>query len=449
MGVRTLLHAGNHDACPPPTGVPAQLSADTAAALDAGLLPCMTRQVTRMGADRNFGGAAWCPPDWFPGADSCLTQLVMYGPLGQVGELLSALARRLRLALGELQAVVAGRRRGGKSNGCIAELAHTAQQCTSGVVHNLCVGAEHVLQACSNPGGEDAGRVATVAERLSVVAAELLPVLSHGVRVCTEVAGRRYGRARGGEHREEVWGGDGDEDGSVAAALRVVYDCGPECAWSTLDMALMLLAKHCELGERDTPWRQLLLREVRLMELLGACVEVHAQGEGSADAQGSSGSGRQWWDRFKDGLARALPLAAAAFPAEFRAAVGGAGADAAAAVAAGPSSSAGTGGGNAPCISLPDMRAALQEVPPDLWPIEPLRVVTRTLEGEELEGKHVSDLSWMYCLSGRGSQSTVEATAWLLSAMLPPSEARNAVVAAVAAEAAAAAATAGGPASGQ
>ncbi len=40
---------------------------DAVAAIEAGLIPCVTRLVTRMGAGAGAeGGAVWVPPDDFP-----------------------------------------------------------------------------------------------------------------------------------------------------------------------------------------------------------------------------------------------------------------------------------------------------------------------------------------------------------------------------------------------
>ncbi len=67
-----------------PPGVPAQPSADAVAALAAGLLPCVTRQVTRMGAGSD-GGLVWFRPSTFAATLPCWKQVLLFGPLGQVG----------------------------------------------------------------------------------------------------------------------------------------------------------------------------------------------------------------------------------------------------------------------------------------------------------------------------------------------------------------------------
>ncbi len=65
--------------------MPAQPSADVAAALlAAGLLPCVTRQMTRMGAGSD-GGLAWFPQTILAGTWSTLAHALLHGHLGQVG----------------------------------------------------------------------------------------------------------------------------------------------------------------------------------------------------------------------------------------------------------------------------------------------------------------------------------------------------------------------------
>ncbi len=85
-------------------GIPACPSADATAALEAGLLPCVTRLVTRLGASGSGSDVVWCPPDRYPtGVGACWEQVLQFGPLGQVGELVSSVVRRLRLAVEMLQ----------------------------------------------------------------------------------------------------------------------------------------------------------------------------------------------------------------------------------------------------------------------------------------------------------------------------------------------------------
>ncbi len=119
-----------------PAGTPLQPSADAAAALEAGLLPCVTALVTRMGAGCG-GNAAWCPPELFPGVDRRWGEMMLFGPLGQVNDLVSAVGRRARLAVKELLwAVVAAgagtagagtaERLGGRDVGWLAEVSCAA-----------------------------------------------------------------------------------------------------------------------------------------------------------------------------------------------------------------------------------------------------------------------------------------------------------------------------------
>lgn len=87
-------------------GLPAQLSADAAAALEAGLLPCLAHLVTRMGAGRK-SGAAWCRPTSYPGVAVCCRELLLLGPVDKVAALLSASGERLRGAVVELRGAMA------------------------------------------------------------------------------------------------------------------------------------------------------------------------------------------------------------------------------------------------------------------------------------------------------------------------------------------------------
>ncbi len=370
---------------PAVTGLHYRPSADAVAALAAGLLPCMTQLVTRMGAV-GAAGAIWCPPDHFPGAHFCLAEVVLFGPLGQVGELLSALGRRLRLAVGELCAMAAGRCRGGSRGvDTLGPAAHEALRSTTQLMHVIFAAGMQRLASSSGPGRDTdgeaaaaaaAGFVERLATRLSVVAAELLPVLSHAVQVCAELmasqgAVRHEGRGNGD--------GDGDQDVNVSKVVHVtVRRCyGP--ASTALSYAVMLLVKLMLLAKQsderaamqpsgggaeggcggggdtgggDAPWRELLLQDVRLMELLGACVELHWQAEEAAGAQGDTPEDELSCTVMRDNLVFALPLAAISFPAEFRAAVGGAGAGAEAGAGpgagAGVAAAAGAGAGAGP-----------------------------------------------------------------------------------------------------
>ncbi len=304
----------------------------------------MTRLVTRMGAG-NGGGAVWYPPDHFPGVLSCWPDLLLFGPLEQVAELASVLGRRLRLAVEQLRtaAVAAaggsGGGRGGRSVDRLAAVAHAALQFAWARMEDVLSGALHLMQLVRGPREAAA---AGSALRFSVVAAELLPALSNGVRACAELA-RLVGLVRVVDLRveqEERGGGEGAGPvarGALRAVLRDVTNSSLEYTASALSCAAVLLARQClaaaeqrqdsgggfaaagsgsgdGAGSVDTPWRQLLLRDVRLMELLGAAAELHC-----------AGRALPLWREMSDRLGATLPLAAVAFPEEFRAAVQGGG----------------------------------------------------------------------------------------------------------------------------
>ncbi len=87
------------------TGLARRLSADASAALEAGLLPCLTAQATHFGVDSVHTGW-WYPPSAFPGARTCEGEMMLFGPLGQVGENMAAVGRRAWLAVEELRGAV-------------------------------------------------------------------------------------------------------------------------------------------------------------------------------------------------------------------------------------------------------------------------------------------------------------------------------------------------------
>ncbi len=475
-------------------------SADASAALAAGLLPCMTRLVTRLGAVGG-DGAIWCPPDHFPGAHFCLAEVVVFGPLEQVGELLSALSRRLRLAVGELCAMAAGRCRGGnRSVDTLACAAHEALGSTTQLLHVLFSAGTQRL-ACSYgtstvTDGEAAAAAAGFAERLgtrlSVVAAELLPALSRAVQVCAELMARQ-----GAARHEGRGNGDGDGNQGVSVS-KVVHAIGRRCyepASTALLYAVMLLVKLMLLAKQsdersagqpsgggadggcgggggtgggDAPWRQLLLRDVRLMELLGACVELYWKAEEAGVTQGNTLEDVPPHVAMRHHLVFVLPLAAVSFPAEFRVAVGGTGAGAAVAgagagagagaaadaagagVQAGGSGAAGGAGSGAgsrglpACICLSDMRelllGAVAGVEGCGWV---LALVDDVLGGWEPTARIVEEVARVAWEVG---WSEPQHTWRVFDALLPPEEVRAAVAAAAAAAAGAtAAAAAAGP----
>ncbi len=110
-------------------------------------------------------------------------------------------------------------------------------------------------------------------------------------------------------------------------------------------------------ADSGTPWRQLLLRKVRLMELLGAAAELHS--EETVSMLFKCGDAKQEWvDESRPVVAHALALSAAAFPAEFRAAVGGAGAAAGTGTGTGTGTGAGPGAGEGPRVAVGGARGA-------------------------------------------------------------------------------------------
>ncbi len=121
------------------------------------MLPCMARLVTRMGAGTNEG-AVRSPQDDYPAFQLSWGELMLYGPVGQVGELVAATGRRVRLAVGELRAVVAaagkaGRRRG-RSVEWLAEVTDEVLTFAQGRLRD--VGYE--VLGCGQHAGGTAGR---------------------------------------------------------------------------------------------------------------------------------------------------------------------------------------------------------------------------------------------------------------------------------------------------
>ncbi len=227
------------------------------------------------------------------------------------------------------------------------------------------------------------GQPGLYAVRSSIAAAELLPALSRGVQVCAELVGRGEGGQRGG--REGLGAGPGDGV-SADVLVQVLDGAGACTVSTLLCASLVLAkhaeavvgaaqqrqqqdtgaggaasGRGCDGnggnqddrghgdsggvsgdgggdsrdgaqghggavggsgGGGDTPWRQLLLRDVRLMELLVAALELHAWGAAAAAAgRWAAGEAQAKLGPLSLLLVRVLCQAACVFPAEFRAAV--------------------------------------------------------------------------------------------------------------------------------
>ncbi len=522
----------------PPADSSSRPSADASAALAAGLLPCMTRLVTRLGAGRDGDGAElWCLPDAFPGTNACWLGVLLCGPLGQVGELVSAVGRRLRLATEELRrAAAGGGRRGGRSVAWLVEAVHEvldlANRRLSGIfgvaVQDLCAsragsmddarahgeaagptghtegqrasGAVEWAAGVGAPASQRAAGAVHLAEVVSYAVAELLPAVSHGLRVCAEL-GRGPGAGQGqGQALEREGEGAGDGE----AAPRNLHESCLACAGTAMDFALLYLKKysktrrgeqHCSAGlvagggggsssscsgckldgaqgtgsgadttctkapaadysnsssssrrdgsgatgaaasGADTVWlQQLLLQDLRLLELLGACLELYRQGRAAPDAHLLSPPDKaRAMGLLERILSLLLPLVAAAFPAEFRAAAGGAGAEGGLGMGGGVSQGrGGTRGGEVPpCILLATAREVLGGREGEGCGSDGLRgVFDRVLGGWDPAPDEVWDAVCSCCKRydldlGRLDQ--------VLALLLPPSEARAAVAAAAAA----------------
>ncbi len=415
-----------------------------------------------------------------------MDHVLQFGPLGQVGELASALGRRLRGAVEELRAAVAlegagAGRRGGERTLWLADVARQAMLYTDACLSVLFlrwlnVHAGGAAAGSAGPGtspltqrpGSSAPAAAEAAQfpvRSSFALAELLPALSVGVRLCGELVasvagGEGWARERGG-------GGAGD----TAAERRhfmgfmEVLGCGCSAAASALDCATTLLATLCReaaagpLGGRaggsaapgaagssggggspscgDAAWRQLLLRDVQLMELLGAGVALHGELSRAAAAGllPSNLNHRPDLSSLCTRLSSILPLAALTSPAEFRAAVdGGAGPAGAEAAEAGR----GAGPSPRPCMPLAAVQAVLEleaahgVIGPGQAGDEGLKVVARVLGGWDPAAGEAWDLARGCCmLYGLDLAEVVE----VVRGMPQPEEARAEVAAAAAAAA--------------
>ncbi len=371
-------------------------SADASAALAAGLLPCMTRLVDRIGAARD-DDTVWDSQAPFAGLGPCCAEVLLHGPLGQVGELVSAVGRRLRVVVEELRtAAAAGGHGGGRSveraaDGAVVSIGHATF-----LVYII---VREGLEAVPHP-------EANAALRFSWAAADLLPAVSALFLLCSEVCngeGVAVGLGCGAAASED------SRARTRAAGARLCKLLW--CSGRIHLLAVPLLAKHGRAGVADTeqasggdggrgcgggkrsstcgggsggrgdgggsdgisssnstssggrsggdvdgggaaadpgtPWRQLLLRDVRLLELLGAVAELHSEQAVAAVAKYDEEM-LDWLDEPRSKLAHVLALAAAAFPAEFRAAVG----EGATRAGAGTGTGAGTGAGAGACEGL-------------------------------------------------------------------------------------------------
>ncbi len=463
-------------------------SADAAAALAAGLLPCAARQVERMAAASR--GGLWCPPGIFPGVDSVWQDVLRFGSAGQVAGLVSALGRGLRAAVGRMQltAMAAGGEGRGLLKAQVQEVTRLATVCTSELLVPLSsiASAGQVENSGPTAGEEAAGAGATadsaavraagcgpIALRLSFVAGELLPAVSLGVRACAELA-RGPGQ------------GQGAADGAGARAMLSPVDCS-HMAHAAVECTVALMARLClaaaeaqsgtggagaeatgagaatssstggPLGDGAgvegaeagpvAPWRQLLLWDIGLMELLGAAAAVHRMAAVAVAASGQLASAAgpgPVLPFLRRSLANALPLAAAAFPAEFRAAYDGCRAAAKGAeapvcgagegAAAAPTGAAGgPGAGARLCIAQADVAVLMAA-----WASEggQLQVLDRVCDGWHPSPEEAWTLACR-CWWGEPAGPEQEAALRLL---LPPAEACAAMAAtppAAAAEAAA------------
>ncbi len=395
--------------------------------------------------------------------------MLLHGPLGQVGELVSAVGRRLHVAVEELRRAAAERGHvGGRSVARAADGAVATMEHATFLVYCIALGG---LQVPSKP-------EANAAFRFSWAAAELLPAVSHVLLLCSEVCngegsavGKKWGLTAAGDSSGQVqlaaatlwklfWcsrriltltvpllakcsraaaagmeqasgrgGGSTNCDGSSSSSNNGVRSCGcggggssgcngrsngsdgggasggaaadhalsgrggssggsnsnssrsgsdgggscgrgdggrgggrgssscccciggggrgggsssDDSSTSTSAAGDGRSARACAAAtDHGMAWQQLLLRDLRLMELLEAAVELHSDETVAA----FSAYSKEWITQQRGELAHVLALAAAAFPAEFRAAAGGVGAEGWAGPGTGTGTGAGTGAG--------------------------------------------------------------------------------------------------------
>lgn len=443
--------------------------------------------------------------------------------LGQVGELMSAVGRRTRLAMEELRVAAAAaaegglwRRPVGRSATWLATVAHDALLFARSCMIALCLqqlqGAYpegEGLTECGGGGPERAGPAAAAeggpaaaagagektragagfpgqperhAVRASIAMAELLPVLARGVVVCAAVVESSEGQGAG---RERQCAGEGA--GVEPHTLTRLLDCAVLCATTTLACISLAFAKHggvvmrqqqqqaaaaaaggcsCDrAGKQDGggavgdggggvaggdgaagEWRQLLLRDVPLIKLLGAALTLHARGTAAVTARlpGASESLLELGPLGRV-LVHVLCQTACTFPAELRSAVGydgegevqpqaqTAAAAAATTTAAGQGSLASSSrhgqGSTPPCIPLAAIEALTQAAQ------NPAAggLVAHALERGALPSGRMWDEAQAY-LQPYGVR--LEEVSDALRGLLPPAEARAAVAADAAAVAA-------------
>ncbi len=329
--------------------------ADVAAALAAGLLPCMTQALGRVGAG-SVGGSVWVPPDAFAGiahtrgagtgpAAGPLTlgfwqQLLLFGEQDQVNGFLAALGRCVEEAVEQLCVVASprGRRKGGCGEaewrvavagellGFAAQRLNDMLRCAQAVATvastqgQAGVGRENVGRAAGRGGSSEEGmRVWEEGAHEGIIrraAKVLLPSAVSAVRTCVELMGA--GRGSTSSSSSSSSSSSGNRLGPLLPALAA---CGEGV---TRYLALLCsrvggvaaAAEAAATVGANAPashWTaQLVMEQLPLMGVLGDAVALWQMG-----ADGG-------WDRepLRCGLAGALPLAAAVFPAQFRATVG-------------------------------------------------------------------------------------------------------------------------------
>ncbi len=286
---------------------------------------------------------------------------------------------------------------------CLFDM-HLAVVYNSGGAGSVGVAAEAAGEAGAGESA-DADWCTQRALRSSFALAELLPPLARGVQLCAgllPLARRLEGQA----HGAAAQGCAAMDVDAVGRVLRSLIDCSADCASTAAVCCITVMTWYGGMAAGDwesagssgsgssggggggsgsssggggggggigigdgsggssgapcvihPAWRQLLLRDVRLMELLGAGLALQREKEeaqevprGEAPAVNALGVH----------LAHALTLAAAHFPEDLRASVGGcAGAGGAEAAACGRVAGAsgsglsGSSAGARPCISLP------------------------------------------------------------------------------------------------
>ncbi len=485
----------------PCTELPAGLSVDATAALEAGLLPCLTNAITHIGSGP-YGSPVWCRPNSYPGVAVCCRELLLLGPVDQAAAVVAALGMRLRGAVVELGAAM-HRRPGQQAAPLRADTLREVMSFTSSSLAHLFLdlicpdsagqgGLEGGWEAGGAAAGDaaPAGGAATDARfeqfalRASNAVTTLLPPLSHAVVRCGELArkARELGAA-GGQRMGYAWR---EICAEGAAELEALVGSSVTWAMVALRCSMVLVAKlfgaaavgehsgsgngvrsgnggggscssgggggdaeghagvvaECALDEaaatgataaagNGSPWRDLLLREVQLMQLLSAALEMYQVAATAPVVTHVYGEMHTLHAQLRALLSPALVLSAAAFPAEFRAAA----AHALGAAAAGDSG-AGPAGRAQPCISLPEVHAMLGSEGADGVSSKESSYVGQVLGGLDPAPQEVFRLAVGYCWPGM--QEPPARQAELLQMLQPPAEACSAVAAAGAAGTAAA-----------